>query len=50
MLDLIKIIDERKTKKKKKTTTKTEQTEKNEGVTEVLVKGWELNDFVVRLN
>ena len=49
MLDLIKIIDERKTKKKK-TTTKTEQTEKNEGVTEVLVKGWELNDFVVRLN
>ena len=49
MLDLIKIIDERKTKKKQKTT-KTEQTEKNEGVTEVLVKGWELNDFVVRLN
>ena len=46
MLDLIKILDERKTKKKQKTT----KTEKNEGVTEVLVKGWELNDFVVRLN
>ena len=34
-------------KKKQK---KTKQTEKNKGVTQAIVKGWELIDFVVPVN
>ena len=38
-----KIIDERKKGKKTKT-------ERNNGVSQAIVKVWDLNDFVVRLN
>ena len=43
----MKIIDEIETEKKKQ---KTKQTEKNKGVTQAIVKGWELIDFVVPFN
>ena len=39
----IKIIDERETPKENKK-------RKEQGGTEAIVKGWELNDFVVRLS
>ena len=40
----MKIIDERKTQKK------TSIYRKEQGGTEAIVKGWEVNDFVVHLN
>ena len=40
---MIKIIDERETQKKNKDS-------KERGGTAAIVKGWELNDFVVRLS
>ena len=42
MSDIIKIIDERERQQKIKT-------EKNKGVTQAIVKVWELNAFVLRL-
>ena len=44
----MKIIDEIETEKKKQK--KPKQTEKNKGVTQAIVKGWELIDFVVPVN
>ena len=41
--EMLKIIDERETQKKK-------QRQKRTKGKEVIVKGWELNDFVVRLS
>ena len=35
--------------KEKQKTKQTKKTEKNKGRAEALVKGWELNDFVVHL-
>ena len=43
MSEIIKTIDEREHKKKNKH-------RKEQGGTEAIVKGWELNDFVVRLS
>ena len=40
---MMKIIDERNAKKRKKN-------RKEQEGTEAIVKGWELNDFVVRLS
>ena len=42
----MKIIDERETQKQNKTKTKT----KEQGCTEAIVKGWEVNNFVVHLS
>ena len=48
MSEAKKIIDERETHTKKQ---KKSKAEKNKGVgTEAIVKGWELNDFVVHLS
>ena len=44
----MKIKDERETQKKKQKKSKI-KTENNKGA-EALVKGWELNDFVMRLS
>ena len=49
MSEIIKIIDEKETQKKRKRKKK-ENTEKNKAVTEAIVKGWELNEFVVDLS
>ena len=40
----------KKPKKKKERKKKKENTEKNKAVTEAIVKGWELNEFVVDLS
>ena len=40
----MKVIDERETKKKKK-----KKDRKEQGKSEAIVKGWELNDFVLQL-
>ena len=45
----MKIIDERETQKKKKQTNKNKD-RKEQGGTKAIVKGWELNDFVVHLS
>ena len=45
----MKIIDEREQKKKQQKN-KNKERQKNKGGTEVIVKGRELNDFVVHLN
>ena len=44
----MKIIDERETQKKSKTK-QTKKGSKEQRGTEAIVKGWELNDFVVHL-
>ena len=48
----MKIIDERKTQKKRIQKSKKTNKERKEqgGGTEVIVKGWELNDFAVHLS
>ena len=47
----MKIIDEREMQKQNKTTTTTKKTKtKEQGCTEAIVKGWELNNFVVHLS
>ena len=43
----MKIVDERETQKNNKNTKKDR---KEQGGTEAIVKGWELNDFVVHLS
>ena len=45
---IIKIIDQRETQKQKKT--KTSKDRKEQGGTEAIVKGCELNDFVAHLS
>ena len=45
----MKIIDERETQKKQKKTNKNKD-RKEQGGTKAIVKGWELNDFVVHLS
>ena len=45
----MKIIDERKTQKKQQQQ-KTNKDRKEQGEAEAIVKGWELNDFVVHLS
>ena len=45
----MKIIDERETQKKPKKTNKNKD-RKEQGGTKAIVKGWELNDFVVHLS
>ena len=45
----MKILDERNTQKKKKKKKKT-KTEKCKIVTEAILEGWELIDFIVHLN
>ena len=45
MSEIMKIIDERETPKKRQ-----KRTRGVEGGTEAIVKGWELNDFVVHLS
>ena len=45
----MKIIDERETQKKTKKTNKNKD-RKEQGGTKAIVKGWELNDFVVHLS
>ena len=50
---IMKIIDERETQTKKtpkKQTKTTKQRQKKARGTKVIVKGWELNDFVARLS
>ena len=47
----MKIVDERETqKKKKKQKQKKNKDRKEQGGTESMVKGWELNDFVLHLS
>ena len=48
----MKIIDERETQKKQQQQQqqKTNKDRKEQGETEAIVKGWELNDFVVHLS
>ena len=46
-IEIMKTIDERELQKKTK---KNKQRQKGAGWTEVIVKGWELNDFVLRLS
>ena len=46
-VEIMKITDERETQKKKKK--KKKQRQKKTRGTETLMKGWELNDFVVYL-
>ena len=48
-LDIMKTIDEREMQKKKKRK-KNKQRQKRARGTEIMVKGWELNDFVVYLS
>ena len=48
-VDIMKTIDEREMKKKKKRK-KHKQRQKRARGTEIMVKGWELNDFVVYLS
>ena len=48
MSEIIKIIDKRETQKQKKT--KTSKDRKEQGGTEAIVKGWELNGFVAHLS
>ena len=45
----MKILDERNTQKKKEKKKKT-KTEKSKRVTEAILEGWELIDFIVHLN
>ena len=45
----MKIVDERETQKKKKKQKKNKD-RKEQGGTESMVKGWELNDFVLHLS
>ena len=47
MLEIVKIIDERESLKKKKKANKDRQ---EQGGTEAIMKGWDLNDFVVHLS
>ena len=46
----MKILDERNTQKNKKTKKKKTKTEKSKSVTEAILEGWELIDFIVHLN
>ena len=48
-VDIMKTIDEREMQKKKKRK-KNKQRQKGARGTEIIVKGWELNDFVVYLS
>ena len=48
-VDIMKTIDEREMQKKKKRK-KNKQRQKRATGTEIMVKGWELNDFVVYLS
>ena len=48
-VDIMKTIDEREMQKKKKRK-KNKQRQKRARGTEIMVKGWELNDFVVYLS
>ena len=48
-VDIMKTIDEREMQKKKKEK-KNKQRQKRARGTEIMVKGWELNDFVVYLS
>ena len=45
----MKILDERNTQKKNKKKKQT-KTEKSKGVTEAILQGWELIDFIVHLS
>ena len=45
----MKIIDKKETQKKERKKKK-EKTGEDKGVTQAIVKGWELNDFVVHLS
>ena len=45
----MKILDERNTQKNKTKKKKT-KTEKSKGVTEAILQGWELIDFIVHLS
>ena len=45
----MKILDERNTQKDK-TKKKQTKTEKSKGVTEAILQGWELIDFIVHLS
>ena len=44
------VVDEREKKKKKETNKQTNKDRKEQGRREAIVKGWELNDFVVHLS
>ena len=50
--EIMKIIDERKTQKiyicKNQKTNQKTKTEKNKGVIQATVKGWQVNDFAVQ--
>ena len=46
MSEITKILDERETQKISKTKTKNKD-RKEQGSTDAIVKGWELNDFVL---
>ena len=48
--EIMEIIDERETKKNNKEKPKKLQKRKRTRETEAIVKGWELNDFVVHLS
>ena len=48
-VDIMKTIDEREMQKKKERK-KNKQRQKRARGTEIMVKGWELNDFVVYLS
>ena len=48
-VDIMKTVDEREMQKKKKRK-KNKQRQKRARGTEIMVKGWELNDFVVYLS
>ena len=52
MSEITKIIDERESEKKttKHKKQKKTKTERRKGVAQVIVKVWELNDFVARLS
>ena len=46
----MKILDERNTQKNQKKKKKKTKTEKSKGVTEAILQGWELIDFIVHLS
>ena len=46
----MKILDERNTQKNKTKKKKQTKTEKSKGVTEAILQGWELIDFIVHLS